>query len=168
MDLIKPRALRPGDKIGIIAPASNIKGELLEAGAERLRSMGYEPVYSPGIFERDLYFAGPLERRLHELHHMLERDDIAAIICARGGYGSNYLLEQLNFQLARQHPRIIMGYSDNTSLLTAITDHAGLVTFHGPMVTKDFASPEGVELSSWMNAVSAIETWSIPTAGIEV
>jgi len=168
MDLIKPRALRPGDKIGIIAPASNIKGELLEAGAERLRSMGYEPVYSPGIFERDLYFAGPLERRLHELHHMLERDDIAAIICARGGYGSNYLLEQLNFQLARQHPRIIMGYSDNTSLLTAITDHAGLVTFHGPMVTKDFASPEGVELSSWMNAVSAIETWSIPTAGVEV
>ena len=168
MVAIKPRALRPSDKIGIIAPASNIQRELLEAGAARLRTMGYEPVYSSDIFDRDLYFAGPLARRLRELDDMLERDDIAAILCARGGYGSNYLLEWLNFELIRQHPKIIMGYSDNTSLLTAITDRTGLITFHGPMITKDFASPEGVELSSWTNAISAAESWSVPATGVEV
>lgn len=168
MTAIKPRALRPGDKIGIIAPASNIKRELLEVGAARLRRMSYEPVYSPDILSADLYFAGSLERRLHEFDNMLERDDIAAILCARGGYGSNYLLERLNFERIRQHPKVIMGYSDNTSLLTAITDRTGLITFHGPMITKDFASPEGVELSSWNNAVSAATTWSIPMTGVEV
>ena len=165
---IKARALRPGDKVGIIAPASNIQRELLEAGAARLRAMGYEPVYSPDILSADLYFAGSLERRLRELDNMLERDDIAAILCARGGYGSNYLLERLNFDRISQHAKIMMGYSDNTSLLTAITDRTGLITFHGPMVTKDFASVDGVEVSSWTNAVSAAGNWSIPTAGVEV
>ena len=165
---IKPRALRPGDKIGIIAPASNIKRELLDAGAARLRAMGYEPIYSPDILSADFYFAGSLERRLHEFDNMLQRDDIAAILCARGGYGSNYLLERLNFERIRQHPKIMMGYSDNTSLLTAVTDRTGLITFHGPMITKDFASPEGVELSSWNHAISAATTWSIPTTGVEV
>jgi len=165
---IKPRALRPGDKIGIIAPASNIQRELLEAGAVRLRQMGYEPVYSPGIADRDLYFAGPLERRVRELEEMLGRDDIAALICVRGGYGSNYLLEKINFEKFARYPKAIVGYSDNTSLLTAITDRSGLVTFHGPMVTKDFASPDGVELTSWSNAMSGAPTWNIPTAGVEV
>ena len=168
MKTIKPRALRPGDKIGIIAPASNIQRELLEAGAARLRQMGYEPVYSPDIADRDLYFAGPLERRVRELEEMLEHDDIAALICARGGYGSNYLLEKMNFEKFAQHPKAIAGYSDNTTLLTAITDQTGLITFHGPMLTKDFALLDGVELSSWNNAMSGVFTWNIPTAGIEV
>jgi muramoyltetrapeptide carboxypeptidase len=165
--ITKPPALRPGDKIGIIAPASNIKRELLEAGVARLRAMGYEPVYSPDILEQDFYFAGPVERRLRELDEMLERDDIAALICARGGYGSNYLLGWLNFELVRHRPKMIVGYSDNTSLLTAITDRCELVTFHGPMLTKDFASPDGVELSSWNNAISGATEWNIPTAGVE-
>ena len=165
---MKPPALHPGDKIGIIAPASNIQRELLESGAARLRQMGYEPVYSSGIFDRDLYFAGSLERRAREFEQMLERDDIAALICARGGYGSNYLLERLDFDRFSERPKILMGYSDNTTLLTAIGDRCELVTFHGPMATKDFASPTGVELSSWTNAISGAASWNIPTAGVEI
>jgi muramoyltetrapeptide carboxypeptidase len=168
MKSIKPPALRRGDKVGIIAAASNIQRELLEAGVARLRQMGYEPVYLPGILERDLYFAGPVERRLAELTEMLGRDDIAALICARGGYGANYLLERLNFEIFSQHPKIIVGYSDNTSLLTAIHDRSGLVTFHGPMVTKDFATAPCVELSSWQNAIGGAATWNIPTDGVQV
>ena len=168
MKTVKPPALRPGDKIGIIAPASNIRRELLEAGVARLRQMGYEPIYLPGILERDLYFAGSVERRLGELDEMLERDDIAALICARGGYGANYLLERLDFDKFAKHPKIIMGYSDNTSLLTAIHDRCGLITFHGPMVTKDFGSSDGIELSSWQNAVGAAAKWNIPTDGVQV
>ena len=168
MSVIKPPALRPGDKVGIIAPASNIKPDLLKAGADGLRARGYEPVYLPGILDRDLYFAGTLDRRVRELEEMLERDDIAALICARGGYGSNYLLQRLDFQKFVEHPKIIIGYSDNTSLLTAVHDRAGLITFHGPMVTKDFASPDGVESSSWQNATSGGTSWKIPTEGVEV
>jgi muramoyltetrapeptide carboxypeptidase len=165
---IQPQALRPGDKIGIVAPASNVKRDLLEAGCARLRQLGYEPVYSQNILERDLYFAGTLERRVQEIEQMLEQDDICALICARGGYGSNYLLEQLKFEKFTQHPKILVGYSDNTSLLTAIHDRTGLITFHGPMVTKDFASADGVELTSWNNAVQGAATWNIPTTGVEV
>lgn len=168
MSTVKARALKPGDKVGIIAPASNIKPELLKAGAEGLRIRGYEPVYSPGILDRDLYFAGTIDRRVGELQEMLERDDIAAFICARGGYGANYLLERIDFNKFVNRPRIVVGYSDNTSLLTAIHDRTGLVTFHGPMVTKDFASSNGVEPSSWQNAVSGTPTWSVPTNGVQV
>lgn len=168
MNVIKPPALRPGDKVGIIAPASNIKPELLKAGAEGLRARGYEPVYLPGILDRDLYFAGTLDRRTREFEEMLERDDIAALICARGGYGSNYLLERLDFQKFAEHPKIIVGYSDNTSLLTAIHDRAGLITFHGPMVLKDFGSRDGIEPSSWQNAVSGGPHWRVPTEGVEI
>src|SRR5215471_2655861 len=168
MSLIKPRALKPGDKVGIIAPASNIKRELLEEGIAGLRQLGYEPIYLPGILERELYFAGSLERRLRELEEMLERDDIAAIICARGGYGANYLLERLDFEKFAQHPKIICGYSDITTLLTAITDRAGLITFHGPMVTKDFALPDGLDLASWQNAVGGTNAWELPMDGGQV
>jgi len=166
--ILKPPALKSGDKVGIIAPASNIQRELLDEGISGLRKIGYEPIYLPGILERDLYFAGPVQRRVRELQELLERDDIAALICARGGYGTNYLLKQLDFEKFVQHPKIIVGYSDNTSLLTAITDRCGLVTFHGPMVTKDFALPDGVELSSWNNAVGGTASWNLPTDGVQV
>src|SRR5215469_6810792 len=90
---VKPRALRSGDTIGIIAPASNIKRTDLESGCDALRRAGYNPIYLDSIFDRDLYFAGSLERRVRELEEMFERDDVRAIVCARGGYGANYLLE---------------------------------------------------------------------------
>lgn len=160
---MKPPELKAGQKIGIIAPASDIKRDLLEKGMAGLRQFGYEPVYLPGILEREIYFAGSLDRRLSEFEELLERDDIAALICARGGYGSNYLLEHLNFDKFKQHPKIIVGYSDNTFLLTAIHDRSGLVTFHGPMVTKDFALSNGVEQSSWKNATTGTSAWEIPT-----
>lgn len=163
---IKPLALRSGDKIGIVAPASNIKREALEAGCSGLRRLGYEPVYSDSILDRDLYFAGSGERRVRELEEMFERDDIRAIICARGGYGSNYLLpglssNALDLKHIAAHPRIFVGYSDLTTLLTTFTDAANLVTFHGPMVTKDFATEDGVDLASWQNAVSGAAEWEI-------
>ncbi len=165
---IKPKALRPGDKVGIIAPAGSVKRERLEAGMAGLRRMGYEPVCLPGILDRDLYFAGALDRRLQEMHDMLERKDVAALICVRGGYGSNYLLDRLDFSLFRSHPKILMGYSDNTSLLTAIHDRSGLVTFHGPMIAKDFATADFIEFSSWENAVRGAANWAIPMRGVEV
>jgi muramoyltetrapeptide carboxypeptidase len=165
--IIKPPSLKPGDKIGLIAPASNFNREAFERGCQSLRRLGYEPVFSDNIFNRELYFAGSAERRLREFESMLRRDDVPALIGVRGGYGSNYLLERLNFELFNQHPKIILGCSDLTSLLTSISDRTGLVTFHGPMVAKDIAQ-ETFERSSWSNALTAAATWTIPTEDAEV
>ena len=158
---LKPRALRRGDKVGIVAPASNIKRELLEAGCDGLRRAGYEPFYFESILERDLYFAGSAERRARELEDMFLREDIRAIVCARGGYGSNYLPLALDPTKIIPHPKILLGYSDITTLVCCISDSANFVTFPGPMVTKDFAIPDGVDLDSWQNALGGAEEWAI-------
>ena len=163
---IKPRALRPGDKVGIVAPASNVKREILEAGCDGLRRAGYEPFYFESILERDLYFAGSAERRARELEDMFTRDDIRAIVCARGGYGSNYLLpargsKAIDLKEIAAHPKIFVGYSDLATLLTWFADSANFVTFHGPMIAKDFAVADGVDLASWQNAVGGAAQWEI-------
>lgn len=158
---LKPPPLRPGDTVGIIAPGSPIKRDLLLAGCEGLRRLGYKPVYEDSILDRDLYFAGSARRRARELEEMFERDEVRAIICARGGYGTNYLLQELDLVKLKRHPKIFVGYSDVTTLLTWFTNAAGLIAFHGPMVTKDFAVPEGVHLPSWNAALTAISAWEL-------
>jgi muramoyltetrapeptide carboxypeptidase len=168
---IKPRALRPGDKVGIVAPASNVSREMLEGGCDGLRRVGYDPFYFESLLERDLYFAGSADRRARELEEMFARDDIRAIVCARGGYGSNYLLpvldsktfdsKTIDIKTIAAHPKIFVGYSDLTTLMTTFTDSANFVTFHGPMVAKDFARADGVDLISWQNAVGGAADWEI-------
>jgi len=158
---IKPPALRPGDTVGIVAPASNIHRDALEAGSKALRSLGYSPFYFDSILGKDIYFAGSAERRARELEEMFIRDEVRAIICARGGYGSNYLLPLLDMDTIKKHPKIFVGYSDLTCLLTYFADATGMVTFHGPMVTKDFGRINGVELNSWKNALSGTSQWTV-------
>ena len=160
--LVKPPALRPGDTVGIVAPASNIKQADLEAGCEALRRAGYRPFYLDSIFDRDIYFGGSVDRRVRELEEMFERDDVRAILCARGGYGTNYLLNPLDLEKIEAHPKIFIGYSDVTSLLTHFTDVAGLITFHGPMAAKDWAHEGGVDLASWQSALCQSSLWDVP------
>jgi muramoyltetrapeptide carboxypeptidase len=155
-------ALQPGDTVGIVAPASNIKREALEQGCESLQRMGYKPFYLESIFEQDLYFAGSVERRARELELIFESPEVKAIICARGGYGASHLLRQLDVNKIVRNPKIFVGYSDNTTLLTWFADAIGLIVFHGPMVTKDFVNEDGVETTSWQAALSGQEQWNIP------
>ncbi|MFB3812780.1 MAG: LD-carboxypeptidase [Terriglobales bacterium] len=146
---MKPPALRAGESVGIVAPAGPVDPELLARGCDALRALGYVPVYNDSIVATDLYFAGSVERRARELETMFAREDVCAIICARGGYGCNCLLGEINLDIIRRNPKIFVGYSDITTLLTWFHDATGLVTFHGPMLTKDFAVPHGVDLPSW-------------------
>lgn len=162
LQLVKPPALSSGDSVGIVAPASSIRRSDLEAGCEALRQAGYRPFYFDSIFDRDLYFAGSAERRARELEEMFQRDDVRAIICARGGYGANYLLNRLDFDKIASHPKIFVGYSDLTSLLTYFSDELSLVTFHGPMAAKDWNHDGGVNVSSWQAALSQTSAWDVP------
>jgi muramoyltetrapeptide carboxypeptidase len=156
---IKPPALIAGDTVGVVAPASNIKRADLEAGCEALRRAGYRPTYLESIFEQDLYFAGSVDRRARELEAMFVRPDVKTIVCARGGYGANYLLEALDLDLIKAHPKIFVGYSDLTALLTFFCDAGGLVTFHGPMAAKDWAHEGGLDLASWQAALAGATPW---------
>jgi muramoyltetrapeptide carboxypeptidase len=165
--IIRPAALRRGDRIGLLAPASSFNRGAFLAGCERLQQMGYDPVYSQDIFDRDLYFAGSADRRALEFHEFWRRDDIAALICVRGGYGSNYLLEKLDYEMVAAHPKILLGCSDITSLLTAIHDRIGLIGFHGPMVAKDIADGT-LDESSLNNSLQGSSNWTVPSSGVEV
>ncbi len=165
---VRPAALRSGDTVGIVAPSSGFRREEFEAGCAHLLRLGYRPFYLPSIFDRELYFGGSVERRVAELHQMFQRPEVKAILCARGGYGCNYLLPHLDLALIRANPKIFAGCSDVTTLLTYLCDAAGLVTFHGPMVAGDFARPDGVDEPSWMAAVSAAAVYRREFGSAEV
>ena len=159
--LFRPPVLQRGDTVGIVAPAGPVNRKEFEAGVLALQQIGLVPVFSESIFERERYFAGGIRRRVDELHEMFRLPEVKAIICTRGGYGSNYLLPHLNLGLIAKNPKIFCGYSDVTTLLTHFHDRLGLVGFHGPMLAKDFARPEGVHLKSFSFASSGQPQWTI-------
>ena len=132
---IKPRALGPGQDIGIIAPAGPVNPDTLRSGIEILIGLGFNPVLGPHLYNKKGYLAGDDISRLEDIHEVIGNTEIKAIFCARGGYGCTRLLEQLDYSLIRRNPKIIMGYSDISALLISIWGQTGLITFHGPLVT---------------------------------
>ncbi len=167
--VLKPAALQPGDTIGVVAPASPFNRATFEQSCANLRGRGYKVVYPDCIFDREPpYFAGTAEQRARNVNEMFAREDVRAIICARGGYGCNYLLDKIDLKLIRRRPKIFMGYSDVTALLTWLHDAAGLVTFHGPMMNKDFAEEAGVHQLSLTAALGGASEWNLGSAsGLE-
>ena len=147
-----------------MAPAGPVNRDEFEAGVMALQQLGLTPVFSESIFERDGYFAGGVQRRVDELHEMFHQPEVKAIISARGGYGSNYLLPHIDLELIAKHPKILCGYSDLTTLLTYFHDKLGFVGFHGPMVAKDFARADGVNIKSFSFATSGQPQWGITSA----
>ena len=131
--LRKPRALRAGDVVRVVAPASSFDPEQLAAGLLVLRSWGFEPRHRADIFERRGYFAGSPSRRADELHEAFEDADATAIFAVRGGYGAATALPLLDPARLRA-PKVVVGCSDLTALLGWLIQEAGTVAFHGPMV----------------------------------
>ncbi len=136
--MLKPCALRPGDTIGVVAPASPVPREELEQGVALLEGRGYRVVVGDHVLARhpsNDYLAGTDAQRAADLNSMLAREDIHAVICARGGYGAMRLFDRIAWDSFTHHPKIFVGYSDITSLHTALNQRSNWVTFHGPMVT---------------------------------
>ena len=146
----KPRALRPGDRIALVAPASPFSRAEFDAGAGELRQLGFEPVYSDLVFARDGYLAGPADARARLLLDAWTDPSVAAVMAVRGGYGSVQLLPLLNAEAFKGEPKAFIGYSDNTSLLTWLTQDIGVVGFHGPMVEGRLArGAAGYDRDTW-------------------
>lgn len=131
---LKPRRLKPGATIGVVAPASPFKREALEQGVAVLHASGYRTRLADGLFEKNGYLAGHDRHRADQLHAMFLDQRVDAIMCARGGFGSMRILALLDYALIRSHPKPFVGFSDITALHHTIFTHTGMVTFHGPMV----------------------------------
>ncbi len=135
--ILKPPRLRKGEVIGVIAPASPMKPELLESGVRYLEGLGYRVKLGKHVFKTQGYLAGTDKERAQDLNSMFRDRRVHAIICARGGYGTPRLLSLLDYDAMRQQPKIFVGYSDLTAIQLAMFKHAGLITFSGPMVAAE-------------------------------
>lgn len=136
--VVKPRALRSGDRIGICAPAGPVDLDRLQRGTAELRALGFDVLVSEGIEARAGFTAGTIERRLAELHRLFADDSVAGIVCARGGAGAGWLLERLDEDLLRAHPKPFVGYSDVTFLHLYLS-RLGMASVHGPMAAWELA-----------------------------
>ncbi|MEC7611189.1 MAG: LD-carboxypeptidase [Pseudomonadota bacterium] len=131
----RPTRLRPGDTIGLVAPASVTYESLqLQIALEALEAMGLKAKVGPHVMDRYGYLAGEDEDRASDINAAFADPEIDAVFALRGGWGASRLLPFLDFDLIAKNPKIFLGYSDITSLLNAIYAKAGVVTFHGPNV----------------------------------
>ncbi|VAW28908.1 Muramoyltetrapeptide carboxypeptidase [hydrothermal vent metagenome] len=135
---ILPKRLEQGDVIGLATPGSPISEDQLNETVEKLESMGYKTYYKPSVLSEYGYFAGTDQERADELMHMFTNNDVDIVMCVRGGYGSIRILDLLDFEEIRKNPKIFIGYSDITALLSSVYERTGLVCFHGPMGISDY------------------------------
>jgi len=138
----KARALKPGDVIGIAAPAGPVNEERLRRGTAELERLGFAVRVGDGVLERRGFTAGPVDTRVAQLHELFTDPEVAAVACARGGAGILQLLPHLDRDLLRANPKLLLGYSDVT-LLHLEMERLGIVSLHGPMVARELAEGDG-------------------------
>ena len=161
----KPRALHPGDRIAVVAPASPFDREEFDRGLAELRSLGFVPIYDDSVFARRAYVAGPPELRAAALQAAWDDPAIAAVIGVRGGYGSMQVLPFLDAHAVRLSAKPFIGYSDLTALLTFLTINCGVVAFHGPMLEGRLArGRDGYDRASFDRALCRPEPMGELTA----
>ena len=131
--ILKPPRLNIGDTIGLINPASQIEPEDIKFISNFLQQKGFQIKLGKHIFDQYGYLAGKDKNRAADVNAMFADDSVKALLTVRGGWGCNRILSLLNYDLIRQNPKIIMGYSDITSLLLAIYARSRIITFHGPV-----------------------------------
>ena len=158
-----------GAGVSVVAPASFARPERIEGGVERLRALGFAPRFNEHTLARGpLFFAGTLAQRLADLHAAFADPETSMAMCLRGGYGSNYLLDELDTELIRKHPKPFFAYSDLTGVQLHLLNQLGLPAFHGPMLAADFYLEDGVHLPSFQAAL-AREPYSVgPAEGLRV
>ncbi|MFE8700642.1 LD-carboxypeptidase [Cytobacillus sp. FJAT-54145] len=145
--MIKPQSLKRGDTIGILAPASPPNQENLERSLEFLRELGLNVKFGQHVKNEYGYLAGTDEERLEDLHNMFLDKEVKGIICAGGGYGTARIAAEIDYDLIKNNPKILWGYSDITFLHMSIYQQTGLVTFHGPMLASDIGKEDAHALS---------------------
>ena len=166
---IKPPALRPGDAIRVLSLASPVKPEPLRKGCAELERLGFvAKADDASVLARESYFAGSAHCRRAALEGALAESETRAIFCSRGGYGSNYLVDEL--KVSRGRAKILLGSSDITSLQIFLWQKFGWVTFYGPMVASNFdhgaGGAHGYDRESLLHALTGTERgWALDLQG---
>ncbi len=130
-----PSKLKKGDTIGVIAPSNYIEKDDLEyinASIALMEASGFNVKFGKYVFEDTLGYGTSPEKRAADINWAFKDDEVKAIMCVKGGEDSNTTLDYIDYEMIKKHPKIICGFSDNTSILNAIHEKTGLVTYHGP------------------------------------
>lgn len=150
--IIKPKRLKLGDTLGVIAPSSGLPPHVYEKAIKNLKDLGFKLKIGKHCQKINGYLAGTDAERLEDLHWAFSDPEVDAVWCLRGGYGATRLLPHIDFKLIKKHPKILIGYSDITALHLAIFQETGLITFHGPVGTSDYNDyTKGHVLNTLMN-----------------
>ena len=156
--MLKPKALRSGDRVAVIAPASSFERAEFDDGISELARLGFEPVFDQSVFARRAYVAGDAAARAGAFLRAWQDRSIAGVIAARGGYGSVHVLPWLTSAELRATPKAFIGYSDLTSLLTHLTVTCGIVGFHGPMLAGRLSRQDaGYDRRSFLDSLTKPE-----------
>ncbi len=165
---MKPRRLRPGDRIALVAPASGCPPEEVERGAAELSRLGFEPVYSDAVFARAAFSAGAPDIRALDFMRAWADPDIAALVAIRGGYGSVEILPRLHALPSFRQPKLFVGYSDNTTVLSWLTCQQGVPAIHGPMIDRRLAAgPAGYDERSFLALLQGGAGLELQPEGVE-
>jgi muramoyltetrapeptide carboxypeptidase len=172
MNPLKPKPLRRGDTISVIAPAGPIDRQRIDRALERITSRGFHIKTYADLYRGQGYLAGDDATRAEELMAAFTDPDTATVWCARGGYGVVRLLERIDFDVIRQHPKVFIGFSDITALHIAIQQRTGLITFHGPNLQDGFGKPDDMpganEAALWRAVMAEKQSETSPGYEIDV
>lgn len=155
--LRRPAALRPGDRLAVLAPASPIERAVFERGVAELRSVGFDPVFDARALAATGYLAGPAAERAAAFRQAWDDPDVAGIVAVRGGYGSAQILPLLDTAALRRKAKPVLGCSDLTALLAFLTTGCGLVGFHGPMLLNLAQGSDGYDRASLLGCLTVPE-----------
>lgn len=142
MPIVKPPRLRAGDKVGLVSPAGPMANAAdLNTAIDQLRAVGLEAVAGKHVLDRTAYLAGSDEARASDLNGFARDPLIRGIFATRGGYGTMRILDAIDYDAFKRDPKVVLGFSDITALINAITARTGLVTFHGPVAAYSTYTP---------------------------
>src|SRR5216683_46040 len=161
MEIVRPLPLRDGATIGVLsvsAPEPTTEETRFSRGLKVLRDRGFHVKVAPHAAERHGYMSATEEALASDLHELFLDPDIRAIICAGGGVNANRLLRHLDFDVIKRHPKALVGVSNPTVILNAITARTGLITFHGPSVIWDLGADEGIPAATAENFFGILQT----------
>lgn len=154
---IRPQRLKQGDTVGLVALSSPLKMEQLEAKTAFIESLGLQYKLGQTIGLPDGMLAGTDEDRLEDLHAMIRDPEVKGIFCVRGGYGLARIVDQIDYQLLEENPKVIWGFSDVTSLHLAVNEFSNLVTFHGPMLSNGEEAMDALSAKMFQQLFSPLE-----------
>ncbi|MDD1965819.1 LD-carboxypeptidase [Pseudomonas putida] len=172
---LNPHVLRAGDAVALVTPAGPVAEARVQAAVRELTAWGLKPRIYPHALDAEHYLAGSDANRAADLNDALADPEIRAVLCNRGGYGVQRIIEHLDYDAVRRDPKLVVGFSDITALHAALWSRTGLVTVHGPVAAQ--LERGGLFASTLKHALMSTEpmvvladqtepTFSVRTSGV--